>query len=281
MSHTFTSLQYPLEKLFEAEHFLGRLLSADEREFQYELNAFLSAGRSVSFVLTKTMAGVTDFADWYARKQDEMRADEEMRFFLELRNISQKQGPVSYISGGHMTAGSLSPTSYRFIASRSADVPASLQGRDIATCCAAHLKKLAMLVHDCAKAFPFHACPGKALTEEGMQALGYSFRDIEAMLGLPVGYCDVGDIPVSERLRILRREFYTLELDEIERMARGDFRRGSAPLAFPVPSDGKSLVDYMAAAMNDRQRKPGSGRELFVRAATQRLADLKDKPDER
>jgi len=108
MPHTFTSLQHPLEKLLEAEHFLGRLLSAEDLTFQFELNTFLSAGRSVTFVLQKTMADVPGFDARYARQRERMKEDAEMRFFLDLRNISQKQRPGSYIYGGSMTGGKMS-----------------------------------------------------------------------------------------------------------------------------------------------------------------------------
>jgi hypothetical protein len=39
-----------------------------------------------------------------------------------------------------------------------------------------------------------------------MGALGYGWRDIEAALGLPSGYTEVGDFPTAEKLRILSRE---------------------------------------------------------------------------
>jgi hypothetical protein len=255
------------------------MLLAKEREFQFELNAFLSAARSVSFVLQKAMTSVPGFDQWYGQQQQRMKEDAEMRFFLDLRNISQKQGPVSYISGGNMTAGKMSPLSYRFVASCTADVPPTLRDRDIARCCASHLSKLASLVYDCAQAFRFHACPGQALTEEGMNALGYALADVEIALGLPTGYAQVGTIPLSERLRLLSREFYVLEREEIERIAAGEFRRGETPLEFPAASDGRSLLDYMAAIINEGGESSGSGREVFVRAATKRLADLSDRSE--
>ena len=48
---------------------------AQHREFQYELNAFLSASRAVSFVLQKAMAGVKGFDTWYNERRAEMKRE--------------------------------------------------------------------------------------------------------------------------------------------------------------------------------------------------------------
>ncbi|OIQ87049.1 hypothetical protein GALL_311090 [mine drainage metagenome] len=167
--HTFTTLRHPVEKLLEAEHFLARMTTSDGLEFQFELNAFLSASRSLTFVLQKTLSGVTGFAAWYEQQQVRMKADPAMRFFLELRNISQKQGPISFV-GGSLPGGGWT---YRFVGQPLA-VPEELLGRDIGNCCAAHLIKLAALLTECVSAFPFHSCPARAdrAPRRGVTALG-------------------------------------------------------------------------------------------------------------
>jgi len=182
MTHVFSTLRHPVEKLLEAEHFLARLTHANGLEFQFELNAFLSASRSVTFALQKAMSDVPGFSSWYGQQQTAMKADAAMRFFLELRNISQKQGPVSFVGGSLLGGG----WTYRFVGGPHT-VPEELVGRDIGACCGAHLAKLANLLLECSSAFPFHSCPGRAFTEEGMLALGYDWQDVEAAIGLPPG----------------------------------------------------------------------------------------------
>lgn len=91
MPRTFTTLRHPVEKLLEAEHFLARMVESDGLKFQFELNAFLSASRSVTFVLQKALADVPGFAVWYEQQQARMKADAAMRFFLDLRNVSQSK----------------------------------------------------------------------------------------------------------------------------------------------------------------------------------------------
>jgi hypothetical protein len=129
------------------------------------------------------------------------------------------------------------------------------------------------LLRECVRAFPFHSCPGRAFTEEGMAALGYSWRDVEAAIGLPPGYTDVGDFPAAEKLRILGRESEPLDTASIERIAVGDLRADGAPLEFPT-SSGTDLVDEMAAMMG-----PGGGgsrhpRDAVLGAILKRIKDI-------
>ncbi|WP_224407031.1 hypothetical protein [Afifella sp. IM 167] len=258
MTHTFTSLRHPQEKLLEAEYFLGRLVKSNGLEFQFELNAFLSASRSVSFVLQKAMAGVADFAGWYSKQQTAMKADIAMRYFLELRNVSQKQGPVSFV-GGSLPNGLWT---YRFVGCAH-DVPPELVGADIGASCATHLSKLGQLLLDCAQTFPFQSCPARAFTEEGMAVLGYDWGDVEAAMGLPKGYTQVGNFPARERLRILSREIEPLDISSIMRIASRDIRADGSPVVFPA-SSGTDLVDHIAANLGSSDSDESSHRDVFL-----------------
>jgi hypothetical protein len=220
VTHTFTSLRHPLEKLQEAEHFLARLIESHGLEFQFELNAFLSACRSSTFVMQKALAHVPAFDSWYRLRRDEMKADAAMRFFIELRNISQKLGPVSYVGGSGLDG----RWTYRFVSS-SQTVPSELIGRDIVDCCAEQLQKLAKLLLSYFRAYPFDACPFHAFTEEGMTALKYSLADAEKASGIPAGWTDIAEIPNVEKLRLLRREIEPLDLATLGRLADGDFKK--------------------------------------------------------
>jgi hypothetical protein len=241
---------------------LGRLARTDGLEFQFELNAFLSASRSVSFVLQKAMAGVPGFADWYIERQAAMKADAAMRYFLELRNVSQKQGPVSFV-GSALPGGGWT---YRFVGDPF-DVPPELTGVDIGAGCASHLMKLAQLLFVCARTFPFHSCPARAFTEKGMTELGYDWGDVETALGLPIGYTEAGDFPAHEKLRILSRDIEPLDIGAIERLASGDVRFDGEPVEFPSFS-GSSLVDDIATMMGSGDINP---REVFAQAIMQRI----------
>jgi hypothetical protein len=270
MPHNFTSIAYALERLQECEHFLGQMAGAHEPEFRFELNAFLSACRSVTFVLQKCLAHVPHFETWFAAEREQMRKDGAMRFFLELRNISQKQGPVSYIAGGTMRGG----WTHRFVSIQTA-VPKDLVGRDITECCGEHLQKLAKLLLKCFRELPFHSCIAQALTPEGLDALQYSFRDVEAMLGLPVGYTDVGGdrFSIAEKLSALRREVDEVDVAELERLAAGRFVADGKPIAFKKPS-GCDLTDDVTRLIEQDPNASANPRMLFLKAIMTRIKDL-------
>jgi hypothetical protein len=272
VAHTFTSISYPLDRLNECEYFLARMVFASGPEFRFELNAFLAAARSVTFVLQKSLGHVPQFDTWYENQREQMKSDYAMRFFVELRNISQKHGPVSYVGG----AAPASRWSYRFVSVQTS-VPETLAERDIAECCAEHLKKLAVLLLKYYREFPFHACIANALTAEGMTALGFTFRDVEACLGLPQGYMDIGQdkFSVSEKLHLLRGEIDAIDAANLERLADGKFETNGKPLSFQK-GHGRDLVDDIARLIESDPDGSANPRQLFLAAIAKRINDIEE-----
>jgi hypothetical protein len=96
------------DKLNEANYFLERMkdtqssyYAATQRgrdAFRYDLGAFLSAARSVTFFMQKEYKGAvgknTNFETWYSLQQTQMKSDETMVFLLEQRNKAIHQGSV-------------------------------------------------------------------------------------------------------------------------------------------------------------------------------------------
>lgn len=267
MAYRFTSLQGTIEKLLEAEYFLGGLTTSCGSEFGYNLNAFLSACRSTTFVMQKSLSHVTGFRAWYDDRRRLMKADPAMGFFLELRNISQHEGPVSYVGGSipHPPG-----WTYRFAGNREA-VPAALLGRDVAAACGEHLAKLASVVAEFRSVFPHESCLHSALSAEGIRSLRYSLDDVGALLGLPPGYLRVGqDIPLDEKLRTLRREFDPIDLDALNRLVHGRFQRDGDDLAF-ASAYGRDLSDDIAGLMESGDEAGRVPRMAFLTAIGQRI----------
>ena len=234
------------EKLLEAEYFACRLRSLDPDSFGYELNAFLSAARSVTFLLQKEMARVPGFKEWWSDRQRGMREDPAMRFFWELRNFSQKEGRVSVVGTPVRDNDSQSFWSYRF-AGNEDPVPSHLLQRDVAECCREHLGKLATIVLAFADAFPLHSCPRRAVTPEGLKTLGLQISDIEVMLGLPRGIAGAAGISQQEVYRILQGHFDGVDFEEIRRIADHTQERDTT---LSTPSD--QLADEMVRALIER-----------------------------
>ncbi len=263
-----------VERLEESEYFLGNLIDCIGDEFTFNLNAFLSASRSVTFVMQKCLAGVPDFDRWYERQRAHMRADEAMQFFLTLRNISQKQGPVAIVGGGSLRRRS----TYRFV-SVGVKVPQELAHRDVARCCADHLQKLAQVVVDFYNQCPFHACVGRALTVEGMRALGYSLHDVVELLGLPPGYTEVGEkFPIGQTLGVLGSEVDAIDPALLNRLANGEFLRDGAPIHFEQET-GADLIDTVARMIDENSPAARNPRQLFLSAVVERIRAFDHNPD--
>lgn len=193
-------------KLLEAEYFMNRLPSLVFEGFSYELNAFLSAARSVTFLLQKEMRDVPGFDCWWNGRVAEMRDDPGMEFFKEARNFSQKEGRVSVAGFGGLFVGGGELMTYRF-PQQGTTVPTQLVGREIVECCREHLGKLASTVLAFADLFPLYSCYRRAVTMEGLKELGLELSHIEKMLGFPVGWTEVSGVPLGERVRFLQKHF--------------------------------------------------------------------------
>ncbi len=206
------------ERLFEAEYFGGRLRFLATPEFGYELNAFVSAARNVTFILQKEMNRVPGFQTWWSGCQERMRQDDAMKFFKELRNRSQKKGGIRLVGGPRRLADDRLLWSYRFIQNESA-VPESLAHRDVVDCCFEHLAKIATCVLEFDKKFHYHSCYRHAISEEGLEALGIDVPDV---LGF-IGYGHIARVPSGlsrdKELEVLRRQVDGVDFQGIERLA--------------------------------------------------------------
>jgi hypothetical protein len=211
-----TSLLLVEERLAEAEYFARRMFDLpDSHVLGFELNAFLSAARSVTFLLQKEFAAVAGFTDWWIADRASLGADEAARFFLELRNFSQKEGRVSIVGGADRDG-----RPHYLFAGTSEPVPSVLLNREVADCCLEHLAKLARAILRFAKAFPYHSCPAQALTSAGVAALGLDLDAIEAQLGIPPAASEVRpEGSVDDRTRLYRRFVDAVDFGEIQRIS--------------------------------------------------------------
>jgi hypothetical protein len=261
----FTSLRYPVERLQEAEYFLGCLVRADQTTFQFNLNAFLGACFNSIEMTKRSLAGAAGFREWMKERLSEMQADDSMRFFMSSRNYMTHEGPVPYVAGANRNH------SWSFVfVDRRGDLPAVLDGREVRDCCAVHLTRLATMVSACAERFPFHACPSRAYTSEGMQSLGYSLEDAVIAAGFPSAWAVAGaSIPISEALRLLRREIEPLDILTLRRLAAGDFRRGEKRIRIPRITQTDLLTHFAARLSSDAA--PVGPRAAFIGALAQRF----------
>ncbi len=226
-----TSLLLVEERLLEAEYF-ARLMckQGPGGEFGYCLNAFVSAARSVSFLVQKEMARVPGFDVWWEEQREILGADPAARFFLKMRNFSQKEGKISLVGSASSGPGKVTRWTYRF-AGTSERVPLQLLKRDVADCCMEHVGKLARVVLACTERFPYHSCPRRAMTPEGIAALDLKIESISAALGFGPEYVEVArKFPLLDQLRFLCRNIDGLDFETLKRLSQLSVSHSKVPV---------------------------------------------------
>lgn len=78
------------QKFDEAAYFYNGMFANrnNSRVFPYYLSAFVSALRSVTYYLQKQYAHDPRFKEWYAKKQEQMKADAVLRLLHDKRNTA-------------------------------------------------------------------------------------------------------------------------------------------------------------------------------------------------
>ncbi len=160
-------------KIREAEYFLTMMKQVfeDDDVFSFNLSAFLSAARSITFYMKKQYKRRKGFAEWYSRHQIKMSADPELKYLNDARVEAVKKEPVQtgatrqitlpsdatiikgdtpkveQIKGAEPKPTQSSPkTVRRFFP--------EFKHMDVITFCEKQLAKLIKLVTECEKRFP-------------------------------------------------------------------------------------------------------------------------------
>jgi len=89
-------MKFKKQKFEEAKYFLSQMhaYAGTPKEFYFNLSAFLSAARSVTFVMQEEYSNFPKFNDWYKVKKEEMNNDEDWDFFNKLRVKTIHKKPV-------------------------------------------------------------------------------------------------------------------------------------------------------------------------------------------
>jgi hypothetical protein len=226
MARSFDCVDF---KLAEADFFLeqmkGCTLSIWVLNFYF--SAFVSAARSVTFALQAVMDGQPGFAEWYSKKQGEMRSDPVCRFFVTYRNEVLKTGELPIV-GGYMAGSNCKPRKFeikhRFSRSilsgnklqpleRAEFSQAATSNHDgtreeepdAVTSCCEYMQKVVALVASCYTDFGPVIDPEQHYTLDNLRKMNKSVEDVEEELGFPRGWTAIGEgTDDEERLRALR-----------------------------------------------------------------------------
>ena len=190
-------------KVKEADFFLEKLqqvgVNFDEARFYF--SAFVTAARSITFVLQASLSDNIKSDEWYNKKQVELKSDPLARFFLEVRNEVQKRGsnPVSSFESE-----SKDSIQYFFIYWYG-DSPKDIPDLDVVTACKKYLFQLVKIIYECYKEFGPLIDPEQYYTVENLERMGITVYDIlERDLGFPREWAgDVSSEVILKRIREL------------------------------------------------------------------------------
>jgi len=102
--HDTKSAWTPLDPAFRRLHdahrqwHLAEIGYFEPEEFRLALHSCIQTMRSVTFVLQSNKRNLTNFEEWYAPQQENMRRDIILRWLVEARNHIEKQGDLETFS---------------------------------------------------------------------------------------------------------------------------------------------------------------------------------------
>jgi hypothetical protein len=206
------SFQIVEDKLKETDFFLEKIKESTRGKemflgTRYYLSAFLSAARSITFALQAAMKDIPDFEEWYEQHQNKLKQNDLARYFLEVRNLSQKIGYYP-LTSGHMfrDKNNQRQVQYFFDHFLEDEIKSPIPKDDVVTACNRYFILLLELICDCFKNFGHIIDPVQYFTYSITEG-GKSLEDIEEELGYPRGWTDIENTSTEERIRILRSEF--------------------------------------------------------------------------
>jgi hypothetical protein len=92
------------KKLEQVKYFFDKMLETYHIPFEFECNlqAFITLGRSITLVMQKEYSKKPDFSSWYQKKQAEMKVDEMLSFFNEARDTIIHEKPLDVGTAAHI-----------------------------------------------------------------------------------------------------------------------------------------------------------------------------------
>ena len=200
------------DKIKETDFFLSKLEeSTRNQDFflgaRFYLSAFTSASRSITFSLQAAMKGIPDFKNWYEQHQNILKQNDLAKYFVEVRNLSQKVGYYP-LSSGRIFRDEENQIQVQYFFDYFLDekIDGLIPKDDVITACKKYFVLLLELISDCFKTFGYIIDPVEYFVYI-ITAGGKSFDDIEEELGFPRKWTDIEGILYEERVKMLRHHF--------------------------------------------------------------------------
>ena len=201
-------------KVFEADFFLDKMNTAgtDFLAVRFYFSAFVSASRSITFALQAVLSEVDGFEEWYRAKQDYLRSIPIARFFVAIRNESQKIGHTPINAGTYGPAAD--PKAKYFFSGGFEGDPSLVPATDVVTACSEYLTLLIGVIFDAYTTFDVLS-PVSFFSVDSLRRHGMSIEEVEEALGLPRGWSKAEGYPDDARLDHLRASVPDTAIDRI------------------------------------------------------------------
>ena len=183
------------DKLLEAEFFLKQFGATGvlDREARYYFSAFVSACRSVTLALQKSLSRVEGFDSWYESVREQLKADSLAPYFLEIRNQIVHTGinPLNRLEGRHLrehVSRQLRGDWSHVLAVANHPGDSSSELTDAILASTDYFKSLVGVVFECYMRFLTTVDARWYFTEEHFRTMGKTLGDALAEVGFPAGW---------------------------------------------------------------------------------------------
>lgn len=200
------------DKIKETDFFLSKLEESTRNQdvfwgARFYLSAFVSAARSITFSLQAAMKDIPDFKKWYEQHQNILKQNDLARYFVEIRNLSQKVGYYP-LKGGRMFSNEENQIQVQYFFDYFLDekIDSIVPKDDVITACKKYFVLILELISDCFKTFGYIVDTAEYFVY-CITAGGKLLDDIEEELGFPRKWTDIEGISYEERVKILRHHF--------------------------------------------------------------------------
>ena len=216
------SFQLVEEKLRESAFFLDRFRDSEPLGLEacFYFSAFVSAARSVTLALQKTMSDVSGFDDWYHSARECLKTDPLARYFKDLRDEVVHEGinPLNKVTVEHLHEALRSqlrghPRSHSIVMPDLTSADSSVLA-DAVRVSENYLKSLVTIVYECYSRFRCFVDPRWHFTPGHFAAMGKTFEDALSECGFPSSWAT--HAPDSDvRWRVLRRQQPPCQINDL------------------------------------------------------------------
>lgn len=217
------SFQVVEDKLFEAEFFLKQLgtTSSIDPEARYYFSAFVSACRSVTFALQKSLKSVDGFDAWYKVAREQLKTDPLTPYFCEVRNQIVHTGvnPLNEVNTRHLrdlVSRQLSGDWSHVLVVSGQYGGSADELADAIAASADYFGSIVRVVFQCYEHFLTTVDARWYFTEQHFQTIGKTLGDALAELGFPAGWLEA--VPGGDEAaawRVLRAQQPPCQINEL------------------------------------------------------------------